>query len=189
MPFNCSNLNIPDVKVIEPTRYEDVRGIFSEVWSVQSFSALGLPTAFAQDNYSISYRAKTVRGLHLQIGASAQGKLVRVLRGAIWDVAVDVRPQSPTFGQHAAIELSATNWLQLWIPPGFLHGYCTLESTTEVLYKVTTPYDPHAERGVFWKDPSLSLPWPISEHEAILSDRDASLPSFSDHVGALLRPR
>jgi dTDP-4-dehydrorhamnose 3,5-epimerase len=116
----------------------------------------------------------------LQIPPSAQGKLVRVTRGAIWDVAVDVRHGSPTFGKWVAAELSADNWQQLWVPVGFLHGYCTLEEDTEVIYKVTAPYDKAAERGVIWDDPALALPWPIAAGEALLSDKDLVLPRLAD---------
>ena len=121
-----------------------------------------------------------VRGLHLQIAPSAQGKLMRVVRGAIWDVAVDIRPGSPTYGRHAGVVLSAENWQQLWIPAGLLHGYCTLEPDTEVIYKVTAPWDRQAERGVIWNDPALAIPWPIAPGEAILSDKDRALPRLAE---------
>jgi dTDP-4-dehydrorhamnose 3,5-epimerase len=121
-----------------------------------------------------------VRGLHLQVPPSAQGKLLRVVRGAVWDVAVDVRHGSPTFGKFAAAELSAENWQQIWVPAGFLHGYCTLTEITEVIYKVSGPYDPAAERGVIWNDPDLALPWPVAPGEALLSDKDKVLPKFAD---------
>jgi dTDP-4-dehydrorhamnose 3,5-epimerase len=117
-----------------------------------------------------------VRGLHLQIAPTPQGKLMRVVRGSIWDVAVDIRQDSPTYGQHAGVVLSAANWQQLWIPAGLLHGYCTLEPDTEVIYKVTTPWDRQAERGVIWNDPTLAISWPIAPGEAILSDKDRVLP-------------
>jgi dTDP-4-dehydrorhamnose 3,5-epimerase len=121
-----------------------------------------------------------VRGLHLQVPPSGQGKLVRVVRGAIWDVAVDVRHGSPSFGQWVAAELSADNWQQLWVPVGFLHGYCTLTEVTEVIYKVSGPYDRAAERGVIWNDPDLALPWPVAAGEAVLSEKDTRLPKLAD---------
>jgi dTDP-4-dehydrorhamnose 3,5-epimerase len=121
-----------------------------------------------------------VRGLHLQIGADAQGKLIRVVRGAIWDVAVDIRRGSPTYGRHAGVVLSAANWQQLWIPAGLLHGYCTIEPDTEVIYKVTAPWDRQAERGVIWNDPEFALSWPVTPEEAILSDRDRVLPRLRE---------
>jgi dTDP-4-dehydrorhamnose 3,5-epimerase len=121
-----------------------------------------------------------VRGLHLQIDPNPQGKLVRAVRGAIFDVAVDVRHGSPTFGRHVSAVLSAENWSQLWVPPGFLHGYCTLEPDSEVIYKVTGPYDRAAERGVLWSDPALGIEWPVGLGEAILSDKDRVLPLLSE---------
>jgi len=119
-----------------------------------------------------------IRGLHVQITPSVQGKLVRVVRGAIWDVAVDIRHGSPYFGRHIGAELSAQNWQQLWIPGGFLHGFCTLELDTEVIYKVTADYDRAAERGVIWSDPQLGITWPV-EGELLLSDKDSALPRLA----------
>jgi dTDP-4-dehydrorhamnose 3,5-epimerase len=135
-----------------------------------------------QDNHSVSVRAGTIRGLHCQLAPSVQGKLVRVVRGAVWDVAVDIRVGSPTFGQYAAATLSAENWSQLWIPGGFLHGFCTLEPDTEVIYKVTAPYDRAAERAVIWNDPGLALPWPVAPDAAVLSDKDQVAPPLPPDV-------
>jgi dTDP-4-dehydrorhamnose 3,5-epimerase len=165
---------ISDVLLLEPPRFSDSRGWFSEVFSTRSFPPAVGP--FRQDNQSFSAQPGTVRGLHCQIGPFAQGKLVRVVRGAIWDVAVDIRHGSPSYGQHAAAELSAANGRQLWVPAGFLHGFVTLEAKTEVLYKVTADYDRASERGVIWNDPDLALPWPVSPDAAVLSDKDAKLP-------------
>ena len=173
-------LAIPDVKLITPPRFGDARGFFSEVFHARRFAEAGIPGPFVQDNHSLSAAVGTVRGLHLQIAPSAQGKLVRVTRGAIWDVAVDVRHGSPTFGQHVGIELSVGNWRQLWIPTGFLHGFCTLEPDTEVLYKVTAEYDREAERGVAWDDPDLAIPWPVEPGKELLSDKDRALPRLTD---------
>ena len=131
-----------------------------------------------QDNQSFSAQVGTVRGLHCQTAPSIQGKLVRVIRGAIWDVAVDIRKGSPTYGKFAAATLSAENWAQLWIPGGFLHGFCTVEPDTEVIYKVTADYDKAAERAVIWNDPDLALPWPIAD--AVLSDKDKVAPRLAD---------
>ena len=136
--------------------------------------------AFVQDNQSLSRERGVVRGLHCQIAPYPQGKLVRCIRGAIWDVAVDARVGSPTYGKWAAAELSAENWAQLWVPPGFLHGFCTLQPDTEVLYKVTDRYDRASERGVIWNDPALALPWPIRAEEAVLSDKDTVLPTLAE---------
>jgi dTDP-4-dehydrorhamnose 3,5-epimerase len=121
----------------------------------------------------------TIRGLHCQIAPSVQGKLVRVVRGAVWDVAVDIRQGSPSYGQHVAAALSAANWAQLWIPGGFLHGFCTLEPDTEVIYKVTADYDKNAERAVIWNDPELALPWPVRPEQALLSDKDRLAPRLA----------
>ena len=177
--FACP-LAIPDVLLITPPRFGDSRGFFSETFHVRRLAEVGVRDAFVQDNHSLSAARGTVRGLHLQIGSSAQGKLVRVTRGAIWDVAVDVRRGSPTFGRHVAEVLSAENWRQMWIPVGFLHGFCTLEPDTEVLYKVTAEYDREAERGVHWRDPDLALPWPVGPAEALLSEKDLGLPYLAD---------
>ena len=139
----------------------------------------GLTAAFVQDNQSLSRARGTLRGLHCQVAPRVQGKLVRVIRGSIWDVAVDARPDSPSFGQHAAAILSAENGSQLWVPPGFLHGFCTLEPDTEVMYKVTDLYDRASERGVIWNDPDLALPWPVGAAEVVLSEKDRVLPGWS----------
>ncbi|HEY5329668.1 MAG TPA: dTDP-4-dehydrorhamnose 3,5-epimerase [Acidobacteriaceae bacterium] len=152
---------ISEVLLLTPQRFADSRGFFSETSSQPSYAALGIPGPFVQDNHSRSVRRGTVRGLHLQVVPSVQGKLVRCVRGAIWDVAVDVRQGSPTYGRHAAAVLSAENWAQLWIPGEFLHGFCALEPDAEVIYKVTSGYDRAAERGVIWNDPDLALPWPL----------------------------
>jgi dTDP-4-dehydrorhamnose 3,5-epimerase len=173
-------LAIPEVLLITPPRFADQRGFFSETWSQPRYQSLGIPGPFVQDNHSLSVRRGTVRGLHLQVAPSVQGKLVRCTRGAIWDVAVDVRHGSPTYGRHAAAVLSTENWAQLWIPGGFLHGFCTLEPDTEVIYKVTADYDRAAERGVIWNDPDVALPWPLEGNEALLSDKDAVLPRLRD---------
>ncbi|MDE2334865.1 MAG: dTDP-4-dehydrorhamnose 3,5-epimerase [Rhodospirillales bacterium] len=174
--MQTERLAIADVILATPPRFADSRGWFSEAWNASRFAAAGIAGPFVQDNQSFSARAGTVRGLHCQVGANAQGKLVRVLAGRIWDVAVDLRHGSPTYGRHVAAELSADNGAQLWIPPGFLHGFCTLEPASQVLYKVTAPYDRQAERGVIWNDPRLALPWPVAAGEAVLSDKDAALP-------------
>jgi dTDP-4-dehydrorhamnose 3,5-epimerase len=173
-------LNIPDVLLITPPKFGDSRGFFSETWNAGKLAKLGFEQHFVQDNQSFSAQAGTVRGLHCQVAPSVQGKLVRVLHGAIWDVAVDIRHGSPTYGQHAAAVLSAENWSQLWIPGGFLHGFCTMEPDTEVFYKVTAPYDQAAERAVIWNDPDLALPWPVSDGAALLSDKDKILPRLAD---------
>ena len=178
--MNVETLSIPDVKLLTPSRFADARGFFAETWSERRYAALGIPGPFVQDNHALSIQAGTLRGLHMQIAPSVQGKLVHCVRGAIWDVAVDVRPGSPTYGRHVAAELSAATGAQLWIPGGFLHGYVTLEPDTEVIYKVTADYDRAAERGVIWNDPDLALPWPVTADRAVLSEKDLLLPRLRD---------
>jgi dTDP-4-dehydrorhamnose 3,5-epimerase len=172
--------DIEGLIAVTPDRFGDARGFFSETWSAPRFAAAGIDGTFVQDNQSLSRDRGVLRGLHCQIGPNAQGKLVRCVRGAIWDVAVDARRASPTFGRSAAVELSAANWRQLWVPVGFLHGFCTLEPDTEVVYKVTAPYDREAERGVIWNDPTLALAWPVEPGAAMLSDKDLVLPRWTD---------
>ncbi len=178
--MKVERLSIPEVLVVTPPKYGDARGFFSETYNAARFAEIGIDQAFVQDNQSLSSQRGVLRGLHCQIGPNTQGKLVRVLRGSIWDVAVDIRRGSPTYGQYAGAVLSAENWGQLWVPGGFLHGFCTLEPDTEVVYKVTAPYDKAAERGVIWNDPDLALPWPLSPEEAELSDKDKVLPRLSE---------
>ncbi|UNC15515.1 dTDP-4-dehydrorhamnose 3,5-epimerase [Acidiphilium multivorum] len=173
-------LDLPGVMLITPPRFADSRGWFSETWNQARLAALGFTETFVQDNHSSSTRPGTIRGLHCQLAPFAQGKLVRCIRGAIWDVAVDIRHGSPSFGRHAAAELSVANGRQLWIPPGFLHGFCTTEPDTEVVYKVTAPYDKASERGVIWNDPDLALPWPVPAGTALLSDKDNLLPRLAE---------
>jgi dTDP-4-dehydrorhamnose 3,5-epimerase len=176
----AERLAIPDVLLLTPPRFPDARGFFSETWNAGRFADAGIPGPFVQDNHAKSADRGVLRGLHCQIGPNAQGKLVRAVRGSIWDVAVDARRGSPTYGQHVGAVLSAENWQQLWVPVGFLHGYCTLEEDTEVIYKVTAPYDKAAERGVIWDDSALAIPWPIAAGEALLSDKDLVLPRLAD---------
>ncbi len=174
---------IPEILLVTPPRFGDERGTFMETYSAEKLAAYGVTAPFVQDNQSSSRARGTVRGLHCQLAPHVQGKLVRVLRGAIWDVAVDARAGSPTFGQHAAAVLSAENAAQLWVPPGFLHGFCTIEDDTEVAYKVTAPYDRAAERGVIWTDATLGLAWPVAPGEATLSDKDQVLPGWAAAAG------
>lgn len=184
--MKVEKLGIPDVLLLTPDRFADPRGAFVETWNEARYIGIGIPGPFVQDNHSVSLRTGTIRGLHLQTAPNIQGKLVRVVRGSIWDVAVDVRPGSPTYGRHVAAELSAENWCQLWIPGGFLHGFCTLEPDTEVIYKVTNPYDRDAERGVIWNDPQLALPWPVAPGGAMLSDKDEKLLPLAAYPNGLL---
>jgi len=171
---------IEDVKIIEPTRVADARGFFSETWSRRTFQSAGLELEFVQDNHSTSAHAGTLRGLHFQAPPCAQAKLVRVTRGRIFDVAVDIRRSSPTFGRHVAIELSAENWRQLLVPVGFAHGFCTLEPDTEVLYKVTADYSPAHDFGLAFDDPFLNIVWPFEKSNMTLSQKDNQHPNLAD---------
>jgi dTDP-4-dehydrorhamnose 3,5-epimerase len=178
--LEVTELQIPDVKLVIPRRHNDPRGLFCEIYNSKEFESAGIPERFVQDNLSISSQIGTVRGLHIQSPPHAQAKLVRVSRGRILDVAVDLRRSSPTYGRYAATELSRDNWAQLYIPTGFAHGFCTLEPDTEVVYKVSRPYAPEAERGVLWCDPELAIQWPVNPEDAVLSDKDSRLPLLKD---------
>jgi dTDP-4-dehydrorhamnose 3,5-epimerase len=171
---------IPDVKVITPRKYGDHRGFFSETYNRKALAEAGIDLEFVQDNHSLSVERGVVRGLHFQLPPFAQDKLVRVVRGAVLDVAVDIRRRSPTFGRHVSVVLSAEAWNQLLVPVGFAHGYCTLEPNTEVIYKVSNYYSPLHDRGLLWNDPELNIQWPVREDRAVLSDKDAKLPRFSE---------
>jgi dTDP-4-dehydrorhamnose 3,5-epimerase len=173
-------LEIADVKLITPPRFRDPRGYFSETWKQSAFADAGIPGPFIQDNQAVSAGVGVLRGLHCQIGPNAQGKLVRCLKGAIYDVAIDIRHGSPTFGRYVGAEISADNWAQIWVPVGFLHAYCTLTEETEVIYKVTAAYDKPAERGVIWNDPDIGINWPVAADRVILSDKDKVLPRLRD---------
>ena len=178
--MQIESMAIPDVKLITPKRFQDARGFFSEVYSRLAFEQVGLPLQFVQDNHSLSAEPGTVRGLHFQRPPAAQAKLVRVVRGAVLDVAVDLRRGSPTYGKHVAATLSADNWQQMFIPVGFAHAFCTLEPDTEVLYKVDAYYSPQHDAGILWNDPDLAIDWPLADRPPILSHKDARLPRFAD---------
>ena len=175
------SLAIADVKLITPKINRDPRGFFSETYNAPALAkAAAIELAFVQDNHSLSVDKGVVRGLHFQIAPHGQDKLVRVTRGAILDVAVDIRRSSPTYGRHVSTILSAQNWAQLWVPKGFAHGYCTLERDTEVLYKVTAGYAPDCDRGLAWDDPALGIAWPVAAKDAILSPKDMKHPRLAD---------
>ena len=171
---------IPAVKLIRPKRHGDARGWFSEVYRADVLARAGLDIPFVQDNQSFSAPKGTIRGLHFQLAPQAQTKLVRVLSGAILDVAVDLRRDSPTFGQHVAVTLDAEAGEQLLIPHGFAHGFCTLTSDTMVAYKVDAYYSPAHDRAVAWNDPDIAVAWPLAEAEAILSDKDQRAPRLAE---------
>ncbi|WP_411819445.1 dTDP-4-dehydrorhamnose 3,5-epimerase [Hyphococcus formosus] len=178
--MDVTALAIPEVKLITPRRFSDDRGFFSETYNAKAFKAAGIECDFVQDNHSYSARQGTVRGLHYQSPPFAQSKLVRVLRGAIIDVAVDARKDSPSFGQWVKAEISAENGTQIFVPKGFLHGFATLEPDTEVAYKVDAFYDGASDGSVKWDDPDLAIDWGIRPESASLSEKDAKAPKWAD---------
>ena len=177
MPFRFERLAIPDVILIEPDIIGDERGLFMESFKASAFARGGIPDAFVQDNQARSTQG-VLRGLHYQKRAKAQAKLVRVVAGEIFDVAVDLRRQSPTFGRWVGVRLSGSNHLMLYVPGGFAHGYCVLSDAADVLYKTSAEYDPSRERGVIWNDPALAITWPLERPH--LSARDMALPMLRD---------
>lgn len=170
---------IAEVKLLRPVRHQDGRGFFSEVFSRRVLEAAGIRVDWLQDNHSLTRARGTVRGLHFQIPPHAQAKLVRVVRGAILDVAVDLRPDSASFGRHVAAVLDATTGAQLYIPGGFAHGFCTLEPDTEVTYKVSAYYAPAHDRGLAWDDPTLGIDWPSFADPSLTSPRDRTWPRLA----------
>jgi dTDP-4-dehydrorhamnose 3,5-epimerase len=180
-----TRLAIPDVVLIEPKRIGDARGTFSETFRQDRFTAEIGPFVFVQDNQSRSAMKGTIRGLHFQREPRAQGKLVRAISGAVLDVAVDIRAGSRSFGRFVTAELSAGNGHQLWVPPGFLHGFCTLTNDVKLAYKVTDYYSPEHDAGVRWDDPDIGIPWPVDTSAAVLSEKDRKAPLLRDLAGQL----
>lgn len=180
MKLDVKSLALPGVKLVRSTRFADSRGFFAETFVQRDFAAAGIDNQFIQDNQSCSTAEGTIRGLHFQARPFAQAKLIRVLRGKIFDVVVDLRRSSPTYGEHLAIQLDAETSDQLFVPAGFAHGCCTLEPNTELLYKVDAVYSAAHDRGVNWADPKLGIQWPIAPHAAVLSDKDRKLPALND---------
>jgi dTDP-4-dehydrorhamnose 3,5-epimerase len=187
--MQIERLEIADVLLVTPIKHGDQRGFFSETYRSDVFAASGVDARFVQDNHVRSTQKGVLRGLHFQTPPHAQGKLVRCTRGAILDVAVDIRVGSPSYGRHVAVELSAASWRQLWVPPGFAHGYVTLEVDSEVIYKVTDYYAPECDRGIAWDDPALAIDWRLSASEVILSDKDRRQPRLADAAPAFLFSR
>lgn len=180
--MKATPLNIPDVIMFEPRVFGDDRGFFFESFSQRVFDeAIGYPVSFVQDNHSKSSQG-VLRGLHYQLPPFAQGKLVRVVQGEVFDVAVDIRKGSPTFGQWAGAVLSAENKRQLWVPEGFAHGFVTLSATAEFLYKTTNYYSPESERAIIWNDADLAIDWHLSGLNGVpaLSAKDKQAPAFSE---------
>lgn len=172
--------DIPDLLILKTKWFSDDRGAFSEMYSRRDWENAGLRPDFCQDNVARSAAAGTIRGLHFQRPPSAQAKLVWVIRGAVLDVAVDIRQGSPWYGRAVAVELSAENRFQLYVPKGFAHGYCTLEPDTEVAYKVDAYYDPARESGILWDDPDLGIVWPAQANRGTLNPRDQAFPALKD---------
>jgi dTDP-4-dehydrorhamnose 3,5-epimerase len=173
-------LEIPEILLITPRRFGDARGFISETYNRAQLVGIGITADFVQDNHSLSAAKGTVRGLHFQVPPHAQDKLIRVCRGAIYDVVVDIRRGSPTFGKAVSTVLSVENWRQIWVPKGFAHGFCTLEPDTEIIYKITDLYSPECDRGLAWNDPALKIDWPVEARDAVLSDRDRQHPSLAE---------
>lgn len=176
--MNITETDLPGVLIVEPRVFGDARGFFMESWSATTFAGAGLDLAFVQDNHSRSQKG-VLRGLHFQ-NPGPQGKLVRVTRGAVFDVAVDLRASSPNFGQWVGVELSAENKRMLWVPEGFGHGFLTLEDNTDFLYKCTAPYAPQSEFTLAWNDPTVGIDWPVRGLDPIISDKDARGLSLAD---------
>jgi dTDP-4-dehydrorhamnose 3,5-epimerase len=172
------SLAIPDVKMVRTERFSDARGYFCETFRRSAFVEKGISNDFIQDNQSCSERIGTVRGLHFQRPPFAQAKLVRVLRGAVLDVVVDLRRLSPTFGRHVSVRLDSESDEQLFVPKGFAHGFCTLQPQTVVFYKVDEVYSPAHDGGLHWADSELAIEWPVKDSEAQLSPKDRELPTF-----------
>lgn len=177
MPFSFKRLEIPGLIIIEPQVFHDGRGFFMECYKHSEFASHGINNYFIQDNYSSSKKG-VIRGLHYQNPPKAQGKLVRVIAGEIFDVAVDIRKGSPTYGRWVGVILSSDNKKMFYIPPGFAHGFCVLSNKAEVFYKTTSEYSPQHEAGIVWNDPDIGIIWPVTE--PIVSLKDASLPSLRD---------
>jgi dTDP-4-dehydrorhamnose 3,5-epimerase len=178
--MRIERFKIEDIFAIEPSKHSDHRGFFSETYRNDFLRGQKVDAEFLQDNHVYSAQRGVLRGLHFQIPPHAQGKLVRCVRGAILDIGVDIRAGSPTFGQHVAVELSAANWKQLWVPPGFAHGYVTLEQDCEVIYKTTDYYAKDCERGLAWDDPALDIDWRIAKSSLVISDKDHTNPRLAD---------
>lgn len=180
MKIEVKPLEFPDVLYIRTKRLIDARGFFTETYSRRDFADAGIECSFVQDNHSYSASKGTVRGLHFQSAPHAQAKLVRVVRGSVLDVVVDIRRSSSTFGRWISLKLSSEDGEQIFVPAGYAHGFCTLENDTEVAYKVSAFYTPEHDHGIRWNDPALAIDWPVTEESAILSEKDRNLPLLKD---------
>lgn len=180
MSYTIQPVGLPDVLEIVPPKYGDDRGFFSEVWSTATLATAGIDLTFVQDNHSLSVSRGVVRGLHYQLPPFAQDKLIRVVRGAIFDVAVDIRRSSPSFGKWVSREVSAEKWNQILVPKGFAHGFVTLAENTEVIYKVSAPYSRSHERSIRFDDPVIGIEWGFDVTTAQLSEKDQNAPPLAD---------
>ena len=178
--FIRSNIILPEIKVFQTLRHEDSRGFFSEIFNKQALNELGVKPEYVQDNQSLSTAVNTIRGLHFQAPPFEQGKLVRCVQGKIFDVAVDIRKESPTFGKWVGYEISADNGYQVYIPAGFAHGFLTLEEDTEINYKCTNYYSKVSEGSIVWDDPNIGIKWPVDNKKIILSEKDNDAPFLKD---------
>ncbi|ODT08730.1 MAG: dTDP-4-dehydrorhamnose 3,5-epimerase [Mesorhizobium sp. SCN 65-20] len=173
------NLGLDGVYEITPAKFEDERGFFSETWNAEKLARAGIVVDFVQDNHSLSRPRGVMRGLHFQMPPFAQDKLVRVLRGSVFDVAVDIRKGSPTFGKWVGVTLSDKAWNQMLVPKGFAHGFVTLEPDTEVVYKVSAPYSQPHDRSIRFDDPDIAIDWPVAATEMTLSSKDSAAPALN----------
>ena len=171
---------LPEVKLIQPVRHGDSRGFFAEIFRADALAAHGIDPVFVQENHSLSAIPGVMRGLHFQLAPMAQAKLLRVVAGAVLDVAVDIRQGSPNYGKHVAVVLSAAEGNQLYVPEGFAHGFCTLEPNSELVYKVNRYYSPEHDCGLLWNDPALGIDWRLGGQEPVLSDKDKHHPTLAD---------
>ncbi|MGO1118070.1 dTDP-4-dehydrorhamnose 3,5-epimerase [Rhodovibrionaceae bacterium A322] len=171
---------IPDVKIIKPKKHGDHRGFFSETYNAKAMKEAGIDIDFVQDNQSLSVEKGVIRGLHFQTPPFAQDKLVRCVRGSLFDVAVDLRKDSPTYGQHVSAVISADEWNQILVPIGFAHGFMTLEPNTEAVYKVSNYYGPKNDFGIKWDDPALGIEWPLDPGDVVISEKDLNQPLLAD---------
>ena len=178
--MNVADVSLSEVKIMSLTKNEDSRGFLSEVYTRRTFAAEGGEIDFVQDNHSFSVKKGTVRGLHFQAPPVAQHKLVRVVRGSVFDVVVDLRRSSFSYGRHVSVVLSAAAWNQVLVPIGFAHGFMTLEDDTEVIYKVSDYYSPDYDKGLLWNDPALGIQWPLPAKETLLSERDRAQPRLAE---------
>lgn len=178
--MQVTTLAIPGPLLLEPRRHRDDRGFLSETWNEQTLSDVGIRDRFVQENHTLSVHPFTIRGLHFQAPPKSMAKLVRVVRGSVFDVAVDVRRGSPHHGRHVSVTLSAEKWNQLYIPAGFAHGLCTLEPDTEVVYLASETWDPVLDRGIAWDDPTIGISWPLDGHAPVLSAKDAAQPPLAE---------